>query len=610
MVALGNNAARDGSSAAQLFFWPGLIAIYAPIAFRLFSISASRAERIALVLTLGLSLFVVKVLYSPTSPTPYDELAVWRQTYDLIDTGHFFSFNPLVEGYAGFPGLETATATVSQLANLSIFHAGQVVIGVARATLMLALFLFLERATRSARAAGIGVAIYAGNPSFVYFDAQLGHESLALPIAAAFLLVSLRWCDRDRLERSIGPAAAMAIAMVILASTLTVTHHMSSYAVAAFLILWSGFAAWAVRDPNRDRGPREVGAEARVRSAVAALGRAVSRGPTLPALLMTGTAAAWFAFVAGGYTVNELGGVLTGSINALVDTIFGKSETKVLFQGGGQANSAVARILAIGSIVPLLALIPFGLLRVWRGPGSSPLWRSLALAGTLFPLTLGLRITLAGSETSQRASEFVFVGLAFLAALLVGEMRWPRRTAARLAKASLFTALATAVFLGGVIISTLPANRQPGSFLVSGEARSIAAQNLAAARFAAANLEPGSRVLADRPNATLLGSFGHLNPVFGQIDGVLITRVFFDESFGPRDRRIVIDDEIDYIVVDRRQSRELPLVGYYVESFEPGAFTRKVPIGPDVLQKFDSVPGLSRIFTNQAIAIYDTSGLR
>lgn len=610
MVALGNNAAREGLDSAQLLFWAGLAVIYAPIAFRLLSTSASRAERIALVLTLGLSLFAVKVLYSPTSPTPFDELATWRQTYDLIHSGHFFSFNPLVEGYAGFPGLETFTATVSQLAGLSIFHAGQVAIGAARATLMLALFLFLERVTRSSRAAGIGVALYTANPSFIYFDAELGHESLGLPIAAAFLLVVLRWCDRDRLENSTGPAWAMVVAMAILASTLAVTHHMSSYAMAAFLILWSGLTLWAVRDSGRDRGPRGSGAAARASTAMAALRRAVLRGPILPALLMTGAAAAWFVFVAGDYTVNELGGVLTGSIHALLDTVFGESETKVLFQGGGQDNSTVARMLAIGSIVPLLALIPFGLFRVWRGPGSSPLWRSLALAGSLYPLTLGLRLTLAGSETSQRASEFVFVGLAFLAALLVGEMRWPQRGAARIAKAALFTALATAMFLGGVIVSTLPANRQPGPFLVSAEARSIDSPNFAAARFVAENLEPGSRVLADRPNATLLGSFGHLNPVFGQIDGIPITRVLFDESFGPRDRRIVIDDEIDYIVVDRRQSTELPLVGYYVESFEPRAFARRVPISSKALQKFDSVPGLSRIFTNGAIAIYDTSGLR
>ena len=48
---------------------------------------------------------------------------------------------------------------------------------------MVALFLFLERAAGSARAAGIAIAVYACNPSFLYFDSQFGYESLALAIA-------------------------------------------------------------------------------------------------------------------------------------------------------------------------------------------------------------------------------------------------------------------------------------------------------------------------------------------------------------------------------------------------------------------------------------------
>jgi hypothetical protein len=608
MVALGNNAAREASGTAQPLFWSGLIVIYTPIVFRLLSTSASRAERIALVLTLGLAFFVVKILYSPANPTPYDEFATWRQTYDLLHTGHFFSFNPLVEGYAGFPGLETMTATVSTLAGLSIFHAGLVVIGVARAISLLALFLFLEWVTRSSRAAGIGVAVYACNPSFLYFDSEIGHESLALLIGAALLLVALHWYERDRRERSPRVGSALVITMAVLAAALTITHHMTSYAVALLFLVWAILAALAARAGSGWFGEGRPSADSGI--GAARLRAFLLHSPALPALLMVGTAAAWFVFVAGGYTVNELGGTVTGSVEALVRVILGESRTKTLFQGGGQTNSTAARALAVGSLIPLLALIPLGLRRIWRAVDSSPLRRTLALVAVLFPLTLGLRLTFAGSETSQRASEFVFVGLAFLAAVLVSELRWPERWARRTAKAAALSVVATAMFLGGFIVSALPANRQPGPFLVSAEARSISAAGLTAAQFAAENLPPGSRVLADRPDATLLGSYGHLNPIFGQIHGIPITRVLLGDRFDQRDRRVVKGDVIEYIVVDRRQRRELPLIGYYVESFEPGAFTRRTPISRLALRKFDSVPGLSRIFINRAIAIYDTAGLR
>ena len=57
-----------------------------------------------------------------------------------------------------------------------------------------------------------------------------------------------------------------------------------------------------------------------------------------------------------------------------------------------------------------------------------------------------------------------------------------------------------------------------------------------------------------------------------------MTRVLFSRRFDRRDRQVIKDDLIDYIVVDRRLSRELPVLGYYVEPDEAGAFT---PHGAD-----------------------------
>ena len=205
LVALGDNAARISSGEAQPLFWGGLVVIYMPIALRLLSVSASREERMALALLLGGALFLVKVIYSPTGFTLHDELATWRQTSDLLATGHPLTSNPLVTGYAGFPGLELFTAAVSQLTGLRIFIVGLAVIGTARVVLMLALFVFLERAAGSARAAGIGIAIYACNPSFLYFDSQFGYESLAIVIggraSARGIAVDPNGPHRARLER-------------------------------------------------------------------------------------------------------------------------------------------------------------------------------------------------------------------------------------------------------------------------------------------------------------------------------------------------------------------------------------------------------------------------
>jgi hypothetical protein len=603
MVAFGNNAARLGLPQAQPLFWGGLIVIYAPIALRLFSISASRNERIALAVLLGGALYVVKVLYEPTGFTLHDELATWRQTSDLIRTGQPFTANPLVTGYAGFPGIELIASAISQLGALRIFVSGTIAIGLARLVLMLALFLFLERATTSSRAAGVGVALYACNPSFLYFDSQFGYESLALVIAAALLLATLRWSTATGRAANRNRPGLIA-AMALLAATLAITHHMTSYAMTLFLLLWT------VLIPLSGVTPRD-GAIGHSGRSGALIRAPWVNGPGLPALFLGLAAATWFVLEASHVTTAELGSVLKEAIESVLHLITGSSGSKTLFQSGGQTNTTAARIIGLASIVPLVAVIPLGLLRTWRRRGRpNPLWRALAIVALFYPVTMLLRFTQAGTETSQRASEFVFLGLAFVSGLLVDELPWRGNRAHRLGLGLALSGLATLIFLGGFIVGESPVTRQPGPFLAGGEARSITPQGIAAAKFAATHLPAGSRILLDRPNSTLLSSYGRLDRVSGSIEGITVSRVFTSGRFDAIDQRVISNDAIDYILVDRRLTHEPPAGGFYFESTEPKANTYKNPLGVASLRKFNHVSGLSRIFDNGAIAIYDTSGLR
>jgi hypothetical protein len=592
LVALGNNASRAGLGHAQLLFWAGLIGIYAPIALRLCSRSASRQERLVLAALLGGALYIVKVLYSPGGFILHDELATWRQAYDLIDTGHALSPNPIVTGYAGFPALELITSSLSQLSGARIFLSGIIVIGIARVLLVIALFLFFERAAKSARVASIAIAIYACNPSFLYFDSQFGYESLALVAGAALLLVSQRWVEGSApagLNREWN-TRALVVAMSLLAMTLALTHHMTAYAMTGFLALWT---LTAFLSGGRER-----------------VTRLSLPGPALPALLMGAAAVGWFVLEASHVTTTELGDVIKGALESVVHLFVGESNSKKLFQSAGQTNTTIARILGVASIVPLLLVIPLGLLRTWRGREANPLWRALAIVAFFYPVTLFLRLTEAGTETSQRASEFVFVGLAFVTGLLVTGLQPPRDELRHYGRALGGVALATVIFLGGFIVGESPITRQPGQFVVGGEARATSPQGIAAARFAAAVLPPDSRIIADRPNGTLMASYGGLDRVVGTIEGNPVSRVFLSETFDAIDQQVISNDAIDYILVDRRLSHEIPISGYYFESSEPKANSYREPISAGSLRKFNHVRGLSRIFDNGTIAIYDTSGIR
>jgi hypothetical protein len=597
VVALANNAARDSADYSEGLFWAGLGVIYAPIALRLFMPSPSRYERLTLVVVLASALYVVKVLHNPTGFTLHDELASWRGVFDFLHTGHLFEDNPIVPNYSVYPGMTAVTGALADLTGLGIFESGLLLIAFARVFFMVALFLFLERVTHSARAAGIGALVYACNPSFLYFDSQFGYESMALLPAGAMLLASLRWARLPR-SGSTGPARSLAVTIVLLACTLAISHHMTSLALFGFLLLWAiliPVAAGTAPTPASPGGPRRSG---------------FPRGPAFPALAMAAATSLWFLFVAAGETVNELGGVFTDAFDSVADLVLGNSGTKELFASQTNRHAELARVVGFASVVPLMVMLPLGAWNVWRRWRWSALSLTLTLVALLYPATLALRLTAAGSETSQRASEFVFVGLSYVAGILLLDRG---RTGGRLRRGAValgLAATATVVFMGGLIVGEAPATRQPGPYLVAAESRSVSGPGIEAARFAAKALPAGSRILVDRPNGNLMGAYGKLDPVVGTVAGIPVSDVFFSRRFDASSQTVISDNQIDYIVVDRRLSRELPVAGYYFEPDESDAFDRSEPIDRFALRKFDHTRGLSRIFDNGAIVIYDTSARR
>ena len=607
VIAAANNGARLEHAGSEAAFWLGLLLIYLPIALRLFGRSARDQERLALVLVLGMALYLVKVIHSPAGFTLHDELASWRSVWDLLESGHLFADNPLVGGYSVFPGMTAVTGALTQLSGLSVFVSALILIGIARAVLMASLFLILQRASGSARVAGIAIVVYACNPSILYFDSQFGYESLALAIAGGLLLVVMRGAGLDRLARRASEAGLL-VALAILTGGLVITHHLTTYAMIAFLGLWALVIAFAEGySPRQQLLARPIpNAPPRFSSHLARL----RVGPALGCLMVAGAGLLWFVFVAGGATQDELGSVFTEAISALYHLVFGGSGTKTLFKAGtGQVDPLIVRVLGLASVGVLALVIPLGVWRIWKSHRASTLAISLAAVALLYPFTLVPRLTQAGSEISQRASEFVFAGIGFVAAVLF--LHLTRSAGAGRARlyALIATGLAGLVFVGGVILGESPVTRQPGRFEVGAESRSISPQGAAAARFAAEHLPRNSRVLVDGPNGLLLGSYGQLEPVIGSIRGISVPIVFFSKEFGFNDRTVIVHDAIDYVVVDRRLAHSLPVDGYYYDRDEPLANEREHPISAAALRKFNDIPGIERIYDNGPIVIYDTTGI-
>jgi len=165
------------------------------------------------------------------------------------------------------------------------------------------------------------------------------------------------------------------------------------------------------------------------------------------------------------------------------------------------------------------------------------------------------------------------------------------------------------LFIGGAIIGWPGWARLPGPYLAAADTRSIERQGLAAAAWARDTLGPDNRLIADRTNRLLMGTFGEQRPVTNYRDQVKVANIFFAPTLGPAEIQLLERGAVRYVVVDRRLSAVLPAAAIYIERGEPNAGQHQQPIDPAALAKFDELAAVSRVFDSGDIIIYDVGRL-
>jgi len=574
LVSVADALSRSGRPHAELLFWLGLLVIFVPIVDRLASTAPRRGERVALLLLLGVALYLVKVLRDPFAFTTADEPLHQYNVLQILHSHALFGSNPILHVTPLYPGLESVTAALSSASGVSTFAAGLVVIGVARVILTLTLFLLYETVTGSGRLAGLATALYAANPHYLFFSASFSYESLALPLAllAAFAVVRARPPSGAAL-RGWGIVAVAAILAVV------VTHHITSYGLVALLLAVCLVPqSWWHARPWR---PWVFAA-----TAVAATG-------------------AWLLFVAS-RTVGYLSPVITNAIAETFQTAAGESATRGLFSSGtgqGQVAPAWEHLVGIGSALIIVAALPLGLLVLWRLYRDQPLVVVLGCASVAYVGTLPLRLVPAAWETAARASEFLFVGVALVVALAAFEAldrlwMW----APSLSHVAAWAA-AGVLLVGGVISTSTSADRLAQPYRVSTAGADVDPPGVAVARWAREVLGPGRPMAAYDADARLLMVYGR---------EYAFTASNFDIKSAletPKLHRWQLDflrhDGIRYVVVDALRASANTSTGYFFPRY---------PIGPHdrfpaaALTKFERA-GAQRIYDNGNIVVDDLKGV-
>jgi hypothetical protein len=572
VVAAAYTSGRFGyasSSWADRTYWLGQALIWVPTAARLLSqrfLTAS--ETVSLITILTVAEFLVTICYSPAAFTYIDELEHWRSTSDVLQTGKLFTVNYLLPISPHYPGLEEVTSALASITGLSVFTSGLIIAGIAHLLFVYVLYVLFREVSGSYRLAGVALLCYASNSHFASFDSMFIYQTLALPFLALTLLAAWRLAS----NRTSGQRAGwLTLAMLAIVATV-VTHHVTSYVLAAMLVVitlaalitrgwWT--AAWA--------------AGLATLTAVAVVGWLLFAAPETPAYLQP------FADA----TLQSFRSFLAG-------------------HGGAPPTSVVPlgnRVLGTAAVLIMSALLPVGWWQVWRRYRDQPWIVAMAIASVSWYLIVAVRFTVTdGSQLAGRAATFVFVPAAYIAALALGHIaRTAVRWQARIAGAAVLAVVISLIFDG--LANGWPPywERLPGPHQVAGFERSVGPEEIAAARWALAALGPGNRFATDLGSYAVLGSYGDQNPLRD------VAYLYTSSAFTPLDVVQAQIQELRYVWVDRRLSQSLPAFGQYFP-IDPNAGKYTHPLPWADLDKFNYVPGVARIYDSGNIVIYQLAG--
>jgi hypothetical protein len=568
LLALADARSRSGASGGYLLFWAGIAAIFAPSACVLLLSKRSREARLAVALGFGLALYLAKVVYEPTMFTFHDEFAHYRNASNLLASGQLFGYNPLIRATGYYPGLAVATDALVRLTGWSVYTCGLILIGCAKLTLVAALFLLIDELVGSARAAGVAVVVYAANPNFLYWDAQYGYESIALPLA----VLAVFFLARRRGQRPTGLAM---VSSSVAALAVVPTHHITAFALAAVFGVWAA-AAWLSK--RRARG-------------------LTTYLPVVPATVIASATAVWLAAVAP-ITVSYLGPVLTRAVTQGLQLIVDHQTSRTLFANTGQAVTAPAweDAAAIGGTLVILAALPLALYRI-RRTDLPVLAKLLAFSSVAWVLLIPLRFTSGGQETANRSSEFVYLGIALCFAVLgesfLGSSRWRRMSA---------LCVVTLVFAGGIAVSWNFSQRLAPDYRRASGSAVVTPDDDALARWMLAALGPGNRIATDPLTGLALGSVGRQNVLSAAEDDARVWQIFYPPAVDGEVLAQLRASRVQYVVVQLDVLDSSPGSARFDDS-EP-AHDSDAVLPAVALSKFGHSPVFREIYAAGSVRVY------
>jgi hypothetical protein len=569
--AAGRAGAGPDSTSGVALYWLGQVLILVPIAGRLLSRRPlSNGGIITLIVVLTVAEYFLKVNYSPLGFTFNDEFLHWSGTTNMLQSGKLFELNYGLPIGTYYPGLEEVTSALISATGLSVFEAGLIVAGIAHLLFILFLYLAFCVAIRSHRIAGIAMLLYFSAPSLTSFNSMFVYETLALAFLGFCMVAGLR----SAVEKSQSDRTRWFIVAILSIFATVITHHITSYMLALFLIL--------VAVASRLTGSRNTAVRFGILAAIAVV-----------------SIVCWIAFIAP-LTISYFTPTVQGMVNGLSAlTKSGSSDAPTT-----SANPFGNTILEAVGLLVISVLILIGCWQAWKRHRRHP-WIIGMMIGSLgWFVDLGIRLgDPDGQELAGRAATYVYIPVSVLAALALTRLvntgpvrRWGAAVTA------VVMASIVALLIDGLANGWPPYwERLPGPHQVSGFESSVDPEEIAISYWSLAQLGPGWRIAADAGIYPVLIGYGGQNPL-QQINWLYSTPTWTKLLEGQASGAAV-----QYVETDTRLTKSLPPGG---GTYFPGDTvipTTTIPLAN--LTKYNHIEGVARVYDDGTINFYDLVSL-
>jgi hypothetical protein len=564
LIATAYAASRDQADWATYPYWAGELLLFASTAIVVLVRRNSEKTLTCAVLVFSLAQYLVKVLYSPLRLKFPDELQHEQSALGILATRHLFPTNYSLPIGPLYPGLQAAAVGFGNVLGLSLHLSELLVAGLAHLLLAAGVLVLFRLVIDRGDLAALGTLVYCFGSCQAFYNSMFIYQALALPFAVLLVVQVVAILQG---EHRVGRL----ITAVSLSACVVITHHVTALFASTALIIITIFATC---HPSYRASVKWVAATA---------------------LASVVFLVAWVGLVA-----HETLGYLSEPFKKFMSSF-----------NGGVSNLArpvpgqplIERIFTYSSVAVPLALLTFLTIVAWRHRQIGV----AVLAGSATALQLAvvaIRFAASnGQELAGRAQNFITLYTAIGLAICLGLVasRLPRHAPA------ITMSILSVLFVGGITSGWPPGyERLPGSYQIASFESAVDSHAVAAGQWARNNLSPGNRFASDFGNLAVIGTIGDQFPVNSPYSDL-----FYRNSFDPRDAAVVQRDDIQFLLVDARLTKQYPPLDSYSYFIDDSLAGRhQTPVAPEALQKFRDINGVACLFDDGTVQIYGMRGSR